>query len=339
MSFENAPFSKGLAIGLALTSIVVGLFDVKYYFHLQLIPHISSHHQYWRLFTRNLAFSSSGDLLLAELIIFNVGILVERHFGTLKFASFVLVSTTLSTFLELVTLFLFRKFGLAQLPAGPSALIYSLLYQYARIIPTVYDFRVFGIPLSNKIFTYILALQMSLSRLPGSVTVALIGILSGQMYRSDIVNLKGYRIPPSVARLSTRFLLPLIGTTRPPRRSNFAFPRPPRSGLSDLLQTDEVVTTARPTAGAATGGNNTTSRLRAAARPSAEAGASVVREWVHELTGRTDGTSAGVRIPTETEISQITSMFPDISREAVVGALQRSPNPESAVETLLSSQR
>ncbi|KAF9266233.1 hypothetical protein L218DRAFT_956599 [Marasmius fiardii PR-910] len=336
MSFENAPFSKGLAIGLALTSIVVGLFDVKHYFHLQLIPHISRHHQYWRLITRSLAFSSSGELLLGELIIFNVGILVERHFGTFKFASFVLVSTALSTFLELVALFLFRKFGLTHLPAGPFALIYSLLYQYVRIIPTVYDFRVFGIPLSNKSFTYILALQMSLSRLPGSATVALIGILAGQMYRSDIVNLKGYRISHSVVRLSKRFLLPLIGTTRPPRRTNFAFPRPPRSRLSDIFQTDEVVTTARPTA--ATGGN-TTSRLRAAARPSAEAGASVVREWVHELTGRTDGASAGVRIPTEAEISQITSMFPDISREAVVGALQRSPNPESAVETLLSSQR
>ncbi|KAJ8087049.1 hypothetical protein PM082_005874 [Marasmius tenuissimus] len=336
MSFENAPFSKGLATGLALTSIAVGLFDIKHYFHLQLVPHITRHHQYWRLFTRNLAFGSSGDLLLAESILFNVGVLVERHFGTWKFASFALVSTILSTLLEVVALFLFRRAGLTHLPAGPFALVFSLLYQYSRIIPTVYDFRVFGIPLSNKSFMYILAVQLLLSRLPGTAAVALIGILAGQIYRSDIVNLKTYRIAPSVTRMSKRFALPLIGTTRPPRRTNFAFPRPSRSRLSSLLQTDEVVTTARPTP---TTGESPTSRLRAAARPSAEAGASVVREWVHGLTSRRDGASAGVRIPTEAEITHLTNMFPDISREAIVGALQRSPNPESAVETLLSSQR
>ena len=90
--------------------------------------------------------------------------------------------------------------------------------------------------------------------------------------------------------------------------------------MASLLQTDEVVTTARPTPAT---GESPTSRIRAAARPSAEAGASVVREWVHGLTGRRDGASAGVRIPTEAEITQLTNMFPDISREAVVGALQR----------------
>ncbi|KAL0574203.1 hypothetical protein V5O48_007744 [Marasmius crinis-equi] len=120
--------------------------------------------------------------------------------------------------------------------------------------------------------------------------------------------------------MSKRFLLPLIGTTRPPRRTNFAFPRPSRSRPSGTLQTDEVVTTARP---APAPGGSPTSRLRAAARPSAEAGASVVREWVSGLTGRRDGASAGVRIPTEAEITQLTNMFPDISREAIVGALQR----------------
>jgi len=31
-------------------------------------------------------------------------------------------------------------------------------------------------------------------------------------------------------------------------------------------------------------------------------------------------------------------MFPDVERTMVIGALQRSPNIEEAVETLLSSQ-
>ena len=36
-------------VTLAVTSIVTGIFDVKYFFHLQLVPHISKHHQVSKL--------------------------------------------------------------------------------------------------------------------------------------------------------------------------------------------------------------------------------------------------------------------------------------------------
>jgi hypothetical protein len=48
-----------------------------------------------------------------------------------------------------------------------------------------------------------------------------------------------------------------------------------------------------------------------------------MREWVDELTGRMDRANPGIRIPNESEISQLTSMFPTVEREVVVGALQR----------------
>jgi hypothetical protein len=84
------------------------------------------------------------------------------------------------------------------------------------------------------------------------------------------------------------------------------------------LQEEEVVTTARtPPA---------TAGLRSPAAQNSsppESGTSVVREWVNELTGRTEQQNAGIRIPTEGEITHLTSMFPDISRETVAGALQR----------------
>lgn len=35
----------GLMLSIAITSITAGLFDVKYYLHLQLVPHISKYHQ------------------------------------------------------------------------------------------------------------------------------------------------------------------------------------------------------------------------------------------------------------------------------------------------------
>jgi len=62
-----------------------------------------------------------------------------------------------------------------------------------------------------------------------------------------------------------------------------------------------------------------------------------MREWVNELTGRVDRASTGIRVPTDAEISQLASIFPDLQREVIVAALQRSTNTEGAVETLLSA--
>ncbi len=36
---------SGLMLGIAATSIFAGIFDVKHYLHLQLVPHITKHHQ------------------------------------------------------------------------------------------------------------------------------------------------------------------------------------------------------------------------------------------------------------------------------------------------------
>jgi len=148
-------------IGLALTSIVAGIFDVKHYFHLQLVPHISKYHQYWRLALHNMAFANSSDLFIAELIFFQNGVQVERCFGSLKFASFILVSTLLSTLLEFIALILFQRVGLNHFSSGPLTLVFCLLYQYSRIVPSVYEFRVFGLVLNNKSFMYTLALQLA----------------------------------------------------------------------------------------------------------------------------------------------------------------------------------
>ncbi|KDQ29626.1 hypothetical protein PLEOSDRAFT_50529 [Pleurotus ostreatus PC15] len=318
MSFEHAPVSKGLIVGCALSSITVGLFDVKHYFHLQLVPHLSRHHQYWRLGLHHFAFSNSSDLFLAVLILYSTGVVIERRFGSIKFASFILASLFVSTILEFVTLILFHRVGLNYIPSGPSALVFNILYQYSRSVPFVYQFRIFGIPLNNKSFTYVLALQLALSHLPGSGASALIGVLTGILYRSDIANLKAYRVSPQVVLFARNYLRPLIGTTRPQRRSNLALPdgvaTTPVVGASNSAETllrEEVVTTAR----------------RSDASPSSEAaattGPSVMREWVNELTGRTDRANAGIRVPTDAEVVQVSTMFPDLDRDVIVGALQR----------------
>ncbi|KAL0950123.1 hypothetical protein HGRIS_010119 [Hohenbuehelia grisea] len=340
MSFEHAPVTKALMIGAAVSSFVVGTFDVKHYFHLQLVPHISRHHQYWRLGVHHLAFSNSSDLFISELILFSAAVHIERRFGSAKFASFALVSALVSTILEFAALLLFHRIGLNHVSAGPLTLVFNILYQYSRIVPSMYQFRVFGVPLSNKSFTYLLAAQLALSRVPGSAAAAILGILTGQLYRSDLASLKTYRIPPFVVEFSRRYLRPLVGSTRPIRRSNRALPDATSTPSTSTSgpgttqdQDEEVITTAQPTEAADRGANAGGSDGGGVA-----SGPSVVREWVNELTGRTDRGNVGIRVPTDAEITQVASMFPDLSREVIVTALQRSPSIEGAVETLLSSQ-
>ncbi|KIJ20457.1 hypothetical protein PAXINDRAFT_67213, partial [Paxillus involutus ATCC 200175] len=240
-----------------------------------------------------------------------VGVNIEQQFGSVKFASFTIVSALMATTLEFLTLILLHRVGVNHIPPGPTAVVFSILYQWYRLVPPAYHFRVFGIPLSNKSFTYVLALLFALGHVPGSLASACIGLLVGFIYRSEVINIKSWRVSPAVIRFSKRFLLPLVGSTRPPRRLNRA--RPERSEPTSEPMNEEVITTARPSTPAA--------QTDSSPNTQGEAG-SVVREWVNELTGRTEDT-ARIRTPTETEIAQVTAMFPDISREVIIGALQR----------------
>jgi len=320
MSFHHAPVSKGLMIGLGIASILGSLFDVKHYMYLQLVPHISRHRQFWRLFTHTFGFINSSELFIAEILLFNVSVQIERLFGSYRFGSFVVVATLASSLLSFLSLLLFHRLGLNYIPAGPIALLFSILYQYLRIVPSTYRFSIFSLQVTNKIFMYILAVQLAMSQWPGSLLVSVVGLLTGQIYRSDFVGLKSYRLPWRLAAMVNQFLLPLIGSTRPPRRSPRAIPPEGAHGPGQRNHVEETITT-RP-AGAGEGAS--------------AAGSSFVNQWVNELTGRRTGS---LRVPTESEIAQLTGMFPGIRREQVITALQQSPNIERAVELLLETPR
>jgi len=272
-------------------------------------------------------------------------------FGSTKFASFAFVSVLTSTILEFGALLAFNRSGLNVIPSGPTALVFSMIYQYYRLVPHAYSFKLFGVTLTDKAFTYFLGLQLAISQTPGTLAVSLIGLIAGQLYRSDILGLKAFRLPRYLRRFASRFLLPLIGSTKPPRRPNRAFPpddtsstspssSPPSGTSTSREENTEVITTAPVSAARRPQENDRTdqSRTRSSGSSSANAQTSVVREWVDEFTGRAERAASGLRVPSDNEINQLMSMFPDLRREVIVGALQRSPNVESAVETLLTTQ-
>lgn len=257
-----------------------------------------------------------------------------------------MVTLLVATIFEFLALLLLHRVGLNVISSGPTTLVFSILYQYSRLVPSSYDLRVFGVPLNNKSFIYAPALQvrplsipclntplkhvcirqLALGHYPASVIVAMIGILTGQLYRSDLANLKSYRLPPSIVRFSQRFLYPLVGSLRAPYRTYQALPEVPvrpaaEPALADTSSAEntEVITTARAqpqveSAGAVGAADGT---------PASANSTSVVREWVDELTGRAQNAAAGLRVVSETEVAQVMSVFPDVQRSVIVTALQR----------------
>ncbi|KAL7422189.1 hypothetical protein Q5752_002835 [Cryptotrichosporon argae] len=346
--FQHAEVTKGVMLLLGATSLAASLLDIKPYLHLQLVPHLSKYHQFWRLLIHPLAFSNSTELVVGELLLYKIGAGIERSFGSRKFATFALISTIISTALSFVAIVLLHPFGLNAIPAGPYGLLFSLVWQWHRTVPSLYAFRVAGVEFSSKSYIWLLVAQLALSSTSSSLLAATSGLVVGYMYRTDTLfpvptlsrrhlkPLKAYRLPLAIYLLLARVFAPFTGTSAPPRRSNRVLPgqavsgttaAPPPTpqglpqGLGQLLARGGA--TRRRTGSPATPVTPATPRTAGAA----------VGEWVDDLTG-----SGAARAPTEEEIVALTNMFPNMSREAVVRALQRSEhNTARAVESLLEA--
>ena len=62
--------------------------------------------------------------------------------------------------LQFLAVILFHRIGVNHIALGPMAVLFSILYQYSRIVPPVYIYRIFGIAFNNKSTNYILASQV-----------------------------------------------------------------------------------------------------------------------------------------------------------------------------------
>jgi hypothetical protein len=110
------------------------------------------------------------------------------------------------------------------LPAGPTPLIFAVLAQYHAAIPHIYKYRLaasaappttdtfVGITFSDKSYTYLPAIQLSLSQFPGSFLCAAVGWIVGYSWRNDV-------LPGAV----TRWRVPgwMVGIRGEKRAENF----------------------------------------------------------------------------------------------------------------------
>ncbi|EPQ27834.1 uncharacterized protein PFL1_04579 [Pseudozyma flocculosa PF-1] len=246
--FAHAPISKGLIVTTAISTVVLSVFRFKPYTHLQVVPHLSVHGQYWRLVAHHVAFANASELFLATLFFYTASREVERRFGTLKFASFLAITLCLYTALVFVLLVLFTSLPDAwpvrvllpaplrvqgRTPSGPFAPLFVILYQHARIVPDRWVIRIGSVYVGDRaIQIWSLALLLILSQPSMTPFVGLLAMATSALYRSDLLlssSLKSYRIPKRLYRVLAYLLSGLVGSTRTPTRSWRAEPPPPPS--------------------------------------------------------------------------------------------------------------
>lgn len=177
--FTNAPVTQFLVIGTVISAFLASITDTKYYFWIQPKPHLFDYWQFWRLFTWQLCYTNSTEVLFAAMTFYQLRV-IERLWGSRKFASFIISTFPYTTVLPPILLAAVIRplsFGkINYLPAGPTPIVFALLAQYHAAIPYVYKYRVsstlptgtssdqeYGLMLTSKSTSYLLPLQLALS--------------------------------------------------------------------------------------------------------------------------------------------------------------------------------
>ena len=83
--FSNAPVTRCLVYAVIATSILASITDTKHYFYIQVDPHLWRYHQFWRIFTHQLCYTNSTEVLFAAMSLYNMRV-IERLWGSRKFA-------------------------------------------------------------------------------------------------------------------------------------------------------------------------------------------------------------------------------------------------------------
>ncbi|KAF2739586.1 hypothetical protein EJ04DRAFT_456731, partial [Polyplosphaeria fusca] len=214
--FTNAPVSQFLVFATVIGALIASITDTRYYIHIHAVPHLWNYGQFWRVFTWQICYTNSTEVLFAVLSFYQLRVL-ERLWGSRKFASFLLSTLPYTTLLPpLILTFILRPltFGtINSLPAGPTPLLFALLANYYAAIPHTYRYKVspsapspspslfsstlsHSLTLTSKSTSYLAPLQLGLSQFPGSLLAAGVGWAVGTAWRRDVLpGASAWRVP------------------------------------------------------------------------------------------------------------------------------------------------
>jgi hypothetical protein len=200
--FKNFGVSKCLCLFTIAVPVVASLTSTKYLFFYSYEPFLSQYHQFWRLFTVQLAFINESEVFLATVILYQYRNL-ERLYGARKYVSLIAVvyCYTLVTICLLASINFYSGITfLNGVSSGPSAILFALLANYREFIPVIYRFEVYAteqkkIVLTNQFLIFLLSFQLSVSQGLRSMSMALLGWVLGDLISRGVVPGKNWRIP------------------------------------------------------------------------------------------------------------------------------------------------
>ncbi|RKO85784.1 hypothetical protein BDK51DRAFT_17162, partial [Blyttiomyces helicus] len=171
-------------------------------------------------------FNNSTEILFGGILLYQLRLL-ERHWGTHKYASFFAVTSTTSLILQIFLLSLSRIVGGrlgSSVPAGPYGFIFAGVWMLRKAIPVTYRVGAEVLEFNNRFFGYLIALQFLWSEFPSSLLCAATGLAAGVLYDANVGGLRGWRVPSAVRGFATRVFLPIL-SGGPGRTTGHATPQ------------------------------------------------------------------------------------------------------------------
>jgi len=159
-----------------------------------------------RIALGNFVFATPGELLFGSVLIYYFRLL-ERQMGISKFSGFVLISFVISTLLQVGALVAFPN-TIKSFASGPYGFIFSSMTLVFLRVPRLHNFSIFGVPITDKFFAYMLAAQMAFSNAPSSFMAACVGIITGCVYHFDVVGLQKLHFPMWLQKAMSKVFIP-----------------------------------------------------------------------------------------------------------------------------------
>ncbi|EGG03762.1 uncharacterized protein MELLADRAFT_108961 [Melampsora larici-populina 98AG31] len=236
-TFANAPITKVAVLGCSLISFLLS--NHQDLLDLPLKPELTQNLQFWRILSHHFVCSDLIDVLLIVILLWNVSIPIERIFGSIKYASFLLVTIIMGSFLELLVLVIGnRLFDYQAIPSGPFLIAFSILYQHQKLIPSLHDYDLNPFKFDSHTFLPNLLSLFIFCLNPISSTL---GLLVGSIYNLNQFKFNQWRIPSSILprfllHSQTSMFLKFEDPNRRPRTSGVLVPSPPTEvELNELL--------------------------------------------------------------------------------------------------------
>ncbi|KAJ5076259.1 rhomboid protein [Anaeramoeba ignava] len=228
--FYNAPFTKTLFVLIIFFSAMITILNINPNDLSINFESVLKKFELYRIFSSQIFFLTPSETLFGVLLLYYFRSF-ERQMGSSKFILFCFLSFIQSLILQLAYLVIHPRLFI---PPGPYGIIFSCFVLFYSQIPSTQEFFRFSrFRLTNKIFFYIIGIQILIILSQRSLIPFFSGIIPGLIYVSA-QKIRNINIPVSIQNLGERRILPLIQERSTTSRINTNLHQEQITGENDI---------------------------------------------------------------------------------------------------------